>query len=99
MNTYQYLKEIRYTFYTKKIPNKYFILGNSTCDMDSALSAYLLSIGKNIRKRLVVIDDSNSVSIDPSAGEIYLPVLNCPRGEFSSRLDGKFIFDKFRKRK
>ena len=95
MNTYQYLKEIRYTFYTKKIPNKYFILGNSTCDMDSALSAYLLSIGKNIRKRLVVIDDSNSVSIDPSAGEIYLPVLNCPRGEFSSRLDGKFIFDKF----
>lgn len=95
MNTFQYLKEIRYTFYTEKIPNKYFILGNSTCDMDSALSAYLLSIGKNIRKKLVIIDDSNTVSINPSAGEIYLPVLNCPRGEFSSRLDGKFIFDKF----
>ena len=95
MNAYQYLKEIRYTFYTKKIPKKYFIVGNSTCDMDSALSAYLLSIGKNIRNKLVVIDASNRVSITPAAGEIYLPVLNCPRGEFQSRLDGKFIFEKF----
>ena len=95
MNSYQYLKEIRYTFYTKKIPNRFFILGNSTCDMDSVLSAYLLSIGKNIRKGLVVIDDSNTVSINPKADEIYIPVINCPRGEYSSRLDGKYIIDKF----
>lgn len=95
MNPYEYLKEIRYVFYTKKIPKKVFVLGNSTCDVDSALSAYLLSIGQNIRRKVIIIDESNTVRFNYEAGEIYVPVLNCPRGEFKSRLDGKYIFDKF----
>ena len=96
MNNYQYLKEIRYAFHTKIIPKKYFILGNSTCDMDSALSAYLLSIGKNIRHKCIEIDDTNVVSLNKEAKEIYVPVINCKRGEYESRLDGKFVFDKFK---
>ena len=82
MNNYQYLKEIRYAFHTKIIPKKYFILGNSTCDMDSALSAYLLSIGKNIRHKCIEIDDTNTMSLNKEAKEIYVPVINCKRGEY-----------------
>ena len=96
MNNYNYLKEIRYAFYTKMIPKKVFILGNTSCDIDSTLSAYLLSIGKNIREETVIIDDSNCVSLNNNAKILYLPVINCKRGELISRLDCAYIFEKFR---
>ena len=96
MNNYNYLKEIRYAFYTKMIPKKVFIIGNISCDIDSNLSAYLLSIGKNIREETVIIDDSNCVSLNNNAKILYLPVINCKRGELISRLDCAYVFEKFR---
>ena len=96
MNNYNYLKEIRYAFYTKMIPKKVFIIGNISCDIDSTLSAYLLSIGKNIREETVIIDDSNCVSLNNNAKILYLPVINCKRGELISRLDCAYVFEKFR---
>ena len=47
---FNYLKEIK-KIYEKgtSLLEIIFILGNTTCDIDSALSAYILSIGENIK--------------------------------------------------
>ena len=48
---FNYLEEIRNLYENNNFLREIvFILGNTTCDMDSSLSAYLLSIGKNIKR-------------------------------------------------
>ena len=93
---FKYLKEIRNLYETSSnLLEICFILGNNTCDMDSALSAYLLSIGKNIEKKTVILNESGKPSINLEAKKIYLPVLNIKRGSLPHRIDVKYIFDKF----
>lgn len=96
MNQITYLSELLKAFKTKSIPNKYFIVGNTTCDIDSVLCAYILSIGKNLRHGCIKIDDSGIPSIVDESKEIYLPVINCQRGEYKTRLEGQNIFKKFK---
>lgn len=93
---FKYLKEIRNLYEnSSNLLEICFILGNNTCDMDSALSAYLLSIGKNIEKKTVILNESGKPSINLDAKKIYLPVLNIKRGSLPHRIDVKYIFDKF----
>ena len=91
-----YLPLLKHLFYFPTITQKCFILGNSSCDMDSALSAYFVSIFENIRNKTIIPDESNThYHLNPIATKIYFPVLNCKRGTLHHRLDEKFVFDKF----
>lgn len=97
MMSFNYLKELK-DIYESQISLKeiVFLLGNTSCDMDSALSSYLLSIGKNLKENILTIDkESNSPSINKNTEKIYLPVLNCKRGTLPYRLDIKYVFDRF----
>jgi inorganic pyrophosphatase/exopolyphosphatase len=93
---FNYLKEIR-NLYEKNsnILEISFILGNNTCDMDSALSAYLLSIGKNIKKGTIILDKKGNPSINEETKYLCLPVLNVKRGHLKHRIDVKYVFDHF----
>lgn len=93
-----YLKEIKEIYENQlTLEEITFILGNSSCDMDSALSSYLLSIGKNIKNNTITYNKSNdSVIFNKNAKHLFLPVLNIKRGTFKQRLDGKYIFDLFK---
>ena len=45
-----YLKEIKELYENQlTLEEITFVLGNNSCDMDSALSSYLLSLGKILR--------------------------------------------------
>ena len=56
---------------------KYLILGNITCDLDSFLSTYLLSLAKTF-------------SLKPT-NNLYIPILNCERGELKYRFDIDYL--------
>lgn len=93
---FNYIKEIRNLYETSTSLLKIiFILGNETCDMDSALSAYLLSIAKNIKKGVINLDNNGNPSLNSKTEIIYLPVLNIPRGTIPYRIDVKYVFDRF----
>lgn len=93
-----YLKEIKELYdnqlYLEQIT---FILGNNSCDMDSALSSYLLSLAKNIKFNTITYNKSNDSCIySKTPKHLFLPVLNIKRGTFNQRLDEKFVFDYFK---
>lgn len=93
-----YLKELK-DFYEHQlsIDEITFILGNSSCDMDSALSSYLLSLGKNIKHNTITYNKSNNTAIfNKNPKRLFLPVLNIKRGTFAHRLDIKYVFDLFK---
>ena len=93
---FNYLEEIRNLYETSSVLLEIcFILGNNTCDMDSALSAYLLSIGKNIKHGAITLSKKGKPSINYETKKIYLPVLNIKRGTLYYRIDVKYVFDKF----
>ena len=56
---------------------KYLILGNVTCDLDSFISTFLLSIAKNF-------------SFIPR-NRLYIPILNCERGDLKYRFDIDYL--------
>lgn len=60
---------------------KIFVLGNISCDLDSFLSSYLLSIANNFRKE--------------ETSQIYIPIINCPRKELKYRFDIEYIAKRF----
>ena len=93
-----YLKEIRELYdnqlYLEQIT---FILGNNSCDMDSAVSSYLLSLAKNIKFSTITYNKSNDSSIfSKTPKHLFLPVLNIKRGTFNQRLDEKYVFEYFK---
>lgn len=93
---FNYLKEIRNIYESSTfLLEIVFILGNNTCDMDSALSSYLLSIGKNIKNGAISLSKKGKPSINTETKIIYLPVLNVKRGTLPHRIDVKYIFDTF----
>ena len=93
-----YLKEIKELYENQlSLDEITFILGNNSCDMDSLLSSYLLSLGKNIKYNTITYNKSNNSAIfnkDPK--HLFLPVLNIKRGTFNQRLDEKYVFDLFK---
>ena len=92
-----YLKEIRELYENQlSLEEITFIIGNDSCDMDSALSAYLLSIGKNINYNTITYNKSNNSAIfNKNIKNLFLPVLNIKRGTLNQRLDLKYVFDLF----
>lgn len=62
---------------------KTYIMGNTSCDLDSFLSSYLLSIPKNFDK------DINKTN------KLYLPLINCGRNELPYRFDIHYLCKRF----
>ena len=93
-----YLKEIRELYDNQlSLEEITFILGNNSCDMDSLLSSYLLSLAKNIKYNTITYNKSNNTAIyNKNPKHLFLPVLNIKRGTFNQRLDEKYVFDLFK---
>ena len=92
---FNYMKKIRKLYETSSnLLEVVFILGNNTCDMDSALSAYMLSIGKNIQKGTITLDKKGNPSLNYNSRVVYIPVLNIKRGTLPYRLEVKYAFDR-----
>ena len=95
IHAHTYLTYLRKVFFNPKTEKKVFILGNSSNDMDCVISSYLVSIGENLRNKVIEIDDANHMLLNPNANIVYFPVLNTKRGTFKYRLDQQYVFDKF----
>ena len=93
---FNYLKEIK-KFYenNSSLLEIIFIFFFTTCDIDSALSSYILSIGENIKCGTIHLSKKGKPSLNENSTIIYLPVLNIQRGTLHHRIDVKYIFDKF----
>lgn len=74
--------------YKENIDEKLNIcLGNVSCDMDSSIGVYILAYYlTNLNKYYNDIGNFDY---------LYIPVINCPRGELESRLDIAFHFHKY----
>ena len=93
---FNYLKEIKKLYENNSsLLEIIFILGNNTCDLDSALSAYILSIGENINCGTIALSKKGKPSFNEKAAILYIPVLNIQRGTLPYRIDVKYIFNKF----
>ena len=93
---FNYLKEIKKLYENNSsLLEIIFILGNNTCDLDSALSAYILSIGENINCGTIALYKKGKPSLNEKATKLYIPVLNIQRGTLPYRIDVKYIFNKF----
>lgn len=91
-----YLKKLNYLFInSKNLSEITFILGNNTCDLDSAICSYLLSIALNIKENTIIFDNENNSKLNINSNKIYLPVLNIKRNTLKYRIDVKYVFDKF----
>ena len=66
MNTFQYLKEIRYTFYTEKIPNKYSLV------VGTAKRARQISLGSPKLTDVKVEADVTTAAIEIDEGKVTL---------------------------
>ena len=71
-----FLNYINHNIYNNNI-TKYLILGNITCDLDSFLSTFLLSIAKNY-------------SFKPKKN-LFIPILNCQREKLKNRFDIDYL--------
>ena len=93
---FNYLKEIKKSYENNSsLLEIIFILGNNACDLDSALSVYLLSIGENINCGTINLSKKGKPSLNENATILYIPVLNIQRGTLPYRIDVKYIFNKF----
>ena len=94
-NQFNYLKALKKLNESPLITKRTYILGNTSVDMDSVLAAYLLAIGKNMKEKIIYIDENNEIQINEKTDKIYYPILNCKRGTYHHRLDGQYVFEKF----
>jgi inorganic pyrophosphatase/exopolyphosphatase len=79
-------------FINKKENKKFiFILGNSSCDLDSLISSLLLSLFRNL---LANTDNffANNLS---TCKVLYLPIFNCNSDDFVDRLDINFLLKQY----
>ena len=95
IHAHTYLTYLKKVFFNPQTEKKVFILGNPSNDMDCVMSCYLVSIGENLRNKVIEIDDANHMLLNPNAKMVYYPVLNTKRGTFKYRLDEQYVFDKF----
>ena len=67
-----------------------FVLGNSTCDLDSFLSAITLSYFRNIKSGFISVTKNNEITYNVkkhSLNNVYIPIINCKKEELLWRLD------------
>ena len=93
---FNYLKVLKKLNESPTITKRTYILGNTSVDMDSVLAAYMLAIGKNMKEKIIYIDENNEIQINEKTDKIYYPILNCKRGTYHHRLDGQYVFEKFK---
>jgi len=88
---YQILKDLKheknFLCETEETENRdqkiVYLLGNTSCDMDSFITSLLLSIFKNFLK-----DDNNLNKENfKNSPKIFIPIFNCKREDFCDRLD------------
>ena len=73
----------------------YFVMGNSSCDMDSFLSSIVYSYFKNVESGLIPKiderenkkDEDISYNIYDFGNLVYIPIINCSKDLLFSRLD------------
>jgi len=71
--------------------NFIFIIGNTTCDMDSFISTLLLSVFKNF-----LYENKNILNKNlKNSKNIYFPIFNCKRSDFCDRLDIFYLLKKY----
>lgn len=80
-------------------PMFYFVMNNSSCDMDSFISSIYLAAIKNIIHEVIFLNEKNELELTSFNGsqisKIYLPLMNCKRGELKNRLDIAYVMKKF----
>jgi len=68
-----------------------FVMGNTTCDMDSFLTAIVYSYFKNVESGIITYKKDNeydiSYNIYDMGNIVYVPILNCSKEELFNRLD------------
>ena len=71
-----------------------FVMGNVSCDMDSVLSSILLAYMKNLESKSLEYTSQNETTFTNYAktNKLYIPVINCPKGELFWRLDIAELF-------
>mmetsp|Transcript_27873 Transcript_27873/g.29036 ORF Transcript_27873/g.29036 Transcript_27873/m.29036 type:complete len:445 (+) Transcript_27873:20-1354(+) len=66
-----------------------FVMGNSSCDMDSLLSSILLSYIRNIESKSITYTNQDEITYNnySKVNTLHIPVVNCKKGELFWRLD------------
>jgi inorganic pyrophosphatase/exopolyphosphatase len=93
MQVFAYLKK-----YVSEHPSvsRHYILNNTSCDMDSFLSSIILSIARNISSNVIQFPQGQNFSLNESSNKVFLPLMNCKRGDLKSRLDIAYVMNLFK---
>ena len=100
-----HMKQFKFLFKNQTINKikKIYVLNNVSCDMDSFLSAIILSVARNLEERTFIPLFSNENFSDEllfetnlNAERIYLPLMNCKKGELKTRLDVNYLMREFK---
>lgn len=94
-----FVKSIKQRFKNIVTPDKSlvlnFVLGNVTCDMDSFLSSIVLSYFRNINNGTITIESDKLVfNVYNLENRIFVPIINCNKGELGWRLDIKELMNR-----
>jgi len=82
-----------------------FVMGNTGCDLDSLVSSIFYAFYKNLESGLISFPEKDEIvySIEDNAYAqlnvdvtkvIYIPIINCNKGELSWRLDITELLEK-----
>jgi inorganic pyrophosphatase/exopolyphosphatase len=78
----------------------YFVMNNSSCDMDSFISSISLAAARNLQEDVFTFNNQNELELssynNSLVNKIYIPLMNCKRGELKNRLDIAFVMKKFK---
>lgn len=82
---------------------KIYVLNNNSCDMDSFICSVLLSTCRNVKENIIYLENDSSevllndkMIFNKDSDKIYLPLMNCKRGELRTRLDIDFVLKYFK---
>lgn len=80
---------LTYIIESKEVFKINLVIGNASCDLDSVCSSFLFSFMRNYECGLLSSLSENKIAynIKDKENEIYIPVINCPKGELFWRLD------------
>ena len=87
---------------TSKSKEKYiikFIIGNTSCDMDSFTSSVVLSYLRNVQSKFIHVNKNEEltylVDINKDVlNTLHIPIINCNKGELFWRLDIKELMER-----
>lgn len=74
-----------------------FVMGNTSCDMDSTISSILLAFIKNIECKAITYTTQNEITYNnfSRVNRLFVPLINCPKGKLSWRLDIAELLNQF----